>query len=471
MQKTIKADSVLKNIIHTYGNIALRFSVPLLVFPYISRVLGPENLGRINFIRSLLFFFVIFIDLGLPLYGVRELAAKKTIAEKREFLAIVFHLKIALFILVSLVYIFAFLNGSLFIEIDRFVYLAWILIFTAFLNNDWVLSGIEKTRYNLIGNGASKILYIVCIFLLVRHEGHAVVYFSIILASELFLALYNFYILNKFFGLFFLVKIRFQALLVLLKMLLWFFAAKMVLFVFEKVDILMLGYMRGDEVTGQYAAISRLLQIGKPLVGAVTIPMLAFVSRTKGEGKKNKEKLAFHFSFVLAMLGTLILFFHSKTLMNLFLGDKYTAFTSLSVLSFIFPLYALSNYLGVQSLIAQGRERTFSLLYLLVCTLNIAINFLLIPKYGVMGASLATLISELIIIFCFYLASDKKDNVIQNDIKIVMIFISFFIFVFILNYFYFFFLINNWLLNVCITSIIFLIMCLPLLRKVSKKEL
>ncbi|MFN2438538.1 MAG: oligosaccharide flippase family protein, partial [Chitinophagaceae bacterium] len=47
---------------------------PLLVFPYISRVLGPENIGKINFIDFTAQFLLLFASFGIPLYGVREAA-------------------------------------------------------------------------------------------------------------------------------------------------------------------------------------------------------------------------------------------------------------------------------------------------------------------------------------------------------------------------------------------------------------
>ena len=48
---------------------------PLVSFPYVSRVLGPEGMGKVSFASSLVSYFAIFAQLGIPTYGIRVCAA------------------------------------------------------------------------------------------------------------------------------------------------------------------------------------------------------------------------------------------------------------------------------------------------------------------------------------------------------------------------------------------------------------
>ena len=63
-----------KNIFY---NVLLAISqvlFPLITFPYLARTLGPENIGLINFAESFAKYFVVLAALGIPVYGVREIA-------------------------------------------------------------------------------------------------------------------------------------------------------------------------------------------------------------------------------------------------------------------------------------------------------------------------------------------------------------------------------------------------------------
>ena len=71
-----------KNIFY---NVLLAISqvlFPLITFPYLARVLGPENIGKLNFSESIAKYFILLAALGIPIYGVREIAKKMN--EKKE---------------------------------------------------------------------------------------------------------------------------------------------------------------------------------------------------------------------------------------------------------------------------------------------------------------------------------------------------------------------------------------------------
>lgn len=73
-QKEIKAASIKSNYIFNTLHTVLNLIVPLIVFLYISRVLGSESLGKVEFANSIVSYFVLFTALGIPIYGIRETA-------------------------------------------------------------------------------------------------------------------------------------------------------------------------------------------------------------------------------------------------------------------------------------------------------------------------------------------------------------------------------------------------------------
>ena len=67
--KSFKLNMVLNGI---KGLMGILF--PLISFPYVSRVLGVENLGRFNFASSVVSYFILVANLGITPYAIRECA-------------------------------------------------------------------------------------------------------------------------------------------------------------------------------------------------------------------------------------------------------------------------------------------------------------------------------------------------------------------------------------------------------------
>lgn len=47
---------------------------PLITFPYVSRILNPVGMGKISFATSVIIYFSMFAQLGIPTYGIRACA-------------------------------------------------------------------------------------------------------------------------------------------------------------------------------------------------------------------------------------------------------------------------------------------------------------------------------------------------------------------------------------------------------------
>lgn len=73
MQKKSLVRNFIYNLIYT----GLNLLFPLITAPYVSRVLGATNLGKVNFASTVVNWFVLFAAFGVTTYGVREVAKIK----------------------------------------------------------------------------------------------------------------------------------------------------------------------------------------------------------------------------------------------------------------------------------------------------------------------------------------------------------------------------------------------------------
>ena len=139
-----------KKIIENFSYLTLiqvfNLVLPLIIYPYLIRVLGKEVYGTIIFTQTVATYFTIFINFGFNIFGAKEIA----ITIKSIFWIIsIFILIISLFLLQTeidemLLYIFSFL-----------------ICIHEVLFPQWFFQGIEKMKYNTIINLTIKILFII----------------------------------------------------------------------------------------------------------------------------------------------------------------------------------------------------------------------------------------------------------------------------------------------------------------------
>ena len=76
---------VKKNVLYSTFLTGANYIFPLITYPYISRVLGPENIGENEFALRIVGYFLLFASLGIATVGTREIAnannQRKTVQE------------------------------------------------------------------------------------------------------------------------------------------------------------------------------------------------------------------------------------------------------------------------------------------------------------------------------------------------------------------------------------------------------
>lgn len=72
-QKSTVQKNTLFNVVKTFSSILY----PLITFPYVSRILMPENVGKVNFGNSIVSYFSLIATLGISTYATRECSKAK----------------------------------------------------------------------------------------------------------------------------------------------------------------------------------------------------------------------------------------------------------------------------------------------------------------------------------------------------------------------------------------------------------
>lgn len=186
-----------KNFIINGIKIFFNLLFPIITFPYISRILGPVGIGKITFATSIINYFLLFTNLGIPLYGIREIARTREnrLSLSKTFSEILF-LNLITTIAGMIIFVI-FLQLRLFgNDINLFQIMSLNIIFT-FIGVEWYFQGMENYSYITKRSILFKIISIILMFIFVNRKEDIVIYAGILVLALVGSNILNFLKLKK----------------------------------------------------------------------------------------------------------------------------------------------------------------------------------------------------------------------------------------------------------------------------------
>ena len=389
---------VIKNYLYNAGYQILNMIIPLITVPYISRVLGAHDVGINEYTNSWVTFFFLMGQMGITLYGNREVAYHRDDLYKRsqtfwgvEALQL---LTVSSAFVLYLVAVFLFST-----TFKEFFLLQAIWIIATGVDISWYFMGLEEFRITVVRNTLVKIASLILIFTVVKTSNDLGKYILILGASQLVgnLTLWPY--------------LRGNIIWVSVKK--WHpfkhFYPSLLLFiptittqVYLVLNRLMLGRMSTQADLGNFGQADKIVKFVLAVVTATGTVMLPHVANkfAKGDIKGVRNSLYSSFDFVSAisipmMFGLMAI---AKKFGPWFLGNGFVSSGSVMFIEApIIVFIAWSNVTGTQYLMPINRVRDYTTSVTIGAVSNIVFNFLLIGKWGANGAALATVGSELLV--------------------------------------------------------------------------
>ena len=393
----MKQASLKKNFIMNTILTMSSFVFPLITFPYVTRVLMPVGTGKVAFATSLIAYFNVFAQLGIPTYGVRACARVRD--DKGNLTKTAQELIIINLVMSGIAYacLFAALLFVPRLYSDRLLYL--IVSVTILLNAigmEWLYKALEKYSYITIRSISFKIVALIAMFLLIHEADDYVIYggVSVLAASASNIA--NFIHSRKYIDWKLTGSYDFRR---HMKPIGIFFAMACATTIYTNLDELMLGFMAGDVAVGYYDAATK---IKKVLVGVVTslgvvvLPRASYyIEKGMIEEFWSVSKKALHFIILMATSLLLFFTFFSEEVIYVLAGRAYDgAIIPMKVLMPTLLFIGLTNIMGIQMMVPLGREKDVLYSVTIGALVDAALNFLLIPKLGATGAAIGTFFAE-----------------------------------------------------------------------------
>lgn len=408
-KKSLKLNFVM-NAILTMSS----FIFPLISFPYVSRILLPEGTGKVSFATSLIAYFTMFAQLGIPTYGVR--ACAKVRDDRNALTRTAQELLIINLVMTALSY-GALILALLFVprlRQERALYLlvSLSMLFTT-LGMEWLYKALEQYTYITIRSIAFKLVAIVAMFALIHSREDYVIYGGITIFAASASGILNFIHARRFISLRPVGEYRFKP---HLKAVAVFFAMACASTVYTNLDTVMLGFMTSDETVGYYNAAVRIKTILVSIVtslGAVLLPRASYyVEHGQMDQFRKITRKALNFVFLAAVPMMVYFIMFAKQGIFLLSGENYEG--SIVPMQWIMPtllFIGLSNVLGIQILVPLGREKVVLWSIVAGAVVDVALNILLIPQFGAAGAAAATSAAELVVLAVQFAVLGKEARI------------------------------------------------------------
>ncbi len=413
MKRSIKRNALLNGlkqcITLVYG---------LITIPYVSRILGNENYGKINFGSSIISYFTMIAALGISTYAVREGAGKRDNKKKlTEFSNEVFTINI-LSTIVSYTLFFILLAEWQRIRdyrIQMLIQVAPILFIT--LGVDWINIIYEDYLYITIRYIIVHIISVVLLFLFVKSADDYLKYVGLISMTSIMANVTNiFYIKKRYLYPKLVFKANYRKHIVPLTIL---FFNTLTISIYVESDKTILTIFETDAVTGVYSIAVSIYTIIKTFMNAVLSVSLPRVSSyVAGNRCKDYEELLhrlLHAIFVFLLPAIAGLFTLSPQIIFLVAGKDYLGATwALRILSFALLFGSIAYFLVYAILIPFKKEKYCFFTTVLSAILNVTLNIFLIPRISLNGAAATTLISESLVVGLSILFAHKIISFVPN---------------------------------------------------------
>lgn len=404
-----------KNIVFNIIYQVVQLLLPLVVTPYVARVLSPNGVGLYSFSNSIVTYFGLFILLGVANYGNRSIAEVSNDKYNRSkvFFEIYFFQVMMGIVVLCSYFIFSLLQDNFLIYFVQIFYLIGLI-----LDFNWFFSGIERFDITVTRSLIIRFLSVLLIFLFVKNQNDIYTYALIMTLGPL---LGQIILLPFLFKQVTFVKPNKNSIIKHIKPNLVLFVPILATSFFTQVDKIMIGGLIDTTQVAYYDYSEKIIKIP---IGVITAYNTVMMPRMVNIINYEKEKYLGMLRKSMEIVGffSIGIFFGliavSNDFINIFYGNDYKACIQLTKL---FSLYCIivpwSHTVRMQYLIPNKKDKNYVSSIVLGAIVNFILNSILIRIVGTSGAIIATLITELVILLYqqkgLFKILDTKQNLIK----------------------------------------------------------
>jgi O-antigen/teichoic acid export membrane protein len=400
--------SVKNNFVYNMALTIGQLLIPLLSFPYLTRILKPEGIGLISFVESIVMYLVLVASLGIPIYGVREIAKCVNKEERSKVFCEIFSIHAIAIIAGLIIYgIVVFSFTKTYAHLPFFA-LGVISYIASNLSFEWFFQGSENYKFITIRTLLVRIAILIAIFLLIKNPGDILLYYGVLTSGLFVNSIISILYLRKH-----LTVIRPSSVAIKrhLRPIFSLFATRFFISVYAVLLNALIGFLSTDKAVGYFAAAYKVYIVSGTLILAyntVIIPKMT-QSYTQGNESAMHRFAANAYDFIIdfAIPFAAFIFVNAYPIINIIAGHEYDrSVTDLQILAPLIFIIGFSNVFAMNILTPMGNDKYFLYAVIAGMSFSLLVTIPFIVYYSDLGASVGLLLTELLI--CSILAYHVK---------------------------------------------------------------
>jgi O-antigen/teichoic acid export membrane protein len=385
---------------------------PLITFPYLARTLGPEHVGVLNFAESIAKYFVMLAALGIPIYGIREIAkVQNELKARTKIFAEIFTINLICTLGLS----FLFLAAVFFIPQlnNEKVLFYWTIAYFFFqvFYLEWFFNGMNQFKFIAIRQFVIRFFFIIFVFVLIKSQFDYVNYMRMQFGLSVLLAIINFNNLSKHISL---NKETFSNLDLRkhIKPLLYIFLTIFSISIYFSLDTILLGFLANNESVGYYSTALKLNKLIIAVFGAVTVAIFpSLINLYHSQQIEKFRELIRQVFFVLVSLSipAIVIFIScAKEIVHVLFSQNFDrSILPLQITAPLILIVSLSSIFGFQVLSALAKDRQILYSAIIGMSVSIVLSILLVPSLMEVGEAITILVTELSVSVSFIYFTKK----------------------------------------------------------------
>jgi O-antigen/teichoic acid export membrane protein len=385
---------------------------PLITFPYLARTLGPEHVGVLNFAESIAKYFVMLAALGIPIYGIREIAkVQNELKARTKIFAEIFTINLICTLGLS----FLFLGAVFFIPQlnNEKVLFYWTIAYFFFqvFYLEWFFNGMNQFKFIAIRQFVIRFFFIIFVFVLIKSQLDYVNYMKMQFGLSVLIAIINFNNLSKHISLnietFSNLDLRKH-----IKPLLYIFLTIFSISIYFSLDTILLGFLANNESVGYYSTALKLNKLIIAVFGAVTVAIFpSLINLYHSQQIEKFRELIRQVFFVLVSLSipAIVIFIScAKEIVHVLFSQNFDrSILPLQITAPLILIVSLSSIFGFQVLSALAKDRQILYSAIIGMSVSIVLSILLVPSLMEVGEAITILVTELSVSVSFIYFTKK----------------------------------------------------------------
>jgi len=401
---TLKKSDSTKKIIDNFFSLTIiqgtNFLLPLIVLPYLIRIIGVENFGLVSFAQAFMSYFSIFTDYGFNLTSTRNIAIHKNDKDKLSQIASTTYITKFILCAISFLIVFLLVHFISKLTIHSNLYFwALLLILGQTLIPTWFFQGMEQMRFLTYINLVSKIIFTVLIFILIRKPENFIYVAGFYSFGNIISGIVGLFIMKKQFNIRFYWPKEYN-IFYEFKNGFYIFLSNFSINIYTNSCLFILGLFASNLIVGYYSIADKVISVFRQLINIffqATYPQACKFANNSFNDLKKFFYNYYSLFLILVFILSVFIFILAGQICYLLSGKHIIDIVFYIRLLSILPLIICLNIPAYQTIMAYNFQKSFMTVLVIGSSLSLLLNILLTKYLFATGTALSIIFTEMFI--------------------------------------------------------------------------